>query len=92
MAEKNLNTRIINKHDTEENWLKATNFIPKAGEMIIYDADTNNPLPRMKIGDGVGYVNDLEFIGDSTEIEAITIDEIDTICGTVLYAASEVLL
>ena len=63
MTEKNLNTRIINKHDTEENWLKATNFIPKAGEMIIYDADANNPLPRMKIGNGVSYVGDLEFVG-----------------------------
>ena len=29
MAEKIMKTRIIHKHDTEENWNKATNFIPK---------------------------------------------------------------
>lgn len=29
MAEKILNSRVINKHDIESNWLKAANFIPK---------------------------------------------------------------
>lgn len=89
MAEKNLNTRIINKHDTEENWLKATNFIPKAGELIVYDIDSDYSYPRVKIGDGIKNVNSLDFIGTPG---AITTDEIDTICGTILYAASEVLL
>ena len=42
------NTRIQLKHDTETNWNKAVNFIPKAGEMIIYDADGTNPV-RIKI-------------------------------------------
>ena len=32
----NINTRIKNKIDTEENWKKATNFIPLEGEQIIY--------------------------------------------------------
>ena len=41
MAEKKINTRVTNKHDIEENWLKATNFIPLIGEMIIYDKDAN---------------------------------------------------
>lgn len=61
MAEKNLNTRIINKHDIAANWALATNFIPKLGEIIVYDADENNPEPRIKIGDGVNKVNDLKF-------------------------------
>ena len=38
-TEKNISSRIINKHDTEINWNKATNFIPKAGEIIVYDRD-----------------------------------------------------
>ena len=29
MVEKIINTFIIHKHDTEENWNKATHFIPK---------------------------------------------------------------
>ena len=43
MAEKNIKTRIIHKHDTEENWNKATNFIPKQGEIIVYDIDLHVP-------------------------------------------------
>jgi hypothetical protein len=54
--------RFQQKHDTEANWLKATNFAPLAGELIIYDADYDeekNPngykYPRIKIGiwDGI---------------------------------------
>ena len=37
MSEKKLNARIVHKHDVESNWLKATNFIPKQGEIIVYD-------------------------------------------------------
>ena len=61
MAEKILNTRLINKHDTEVNWLKATNFIPKQGEVIVYDVDENYPYERIKVGDGVCNVNELPF-------------------------------
>ena len=47
--EKIFQSRIQLKHDTEENWSKATNFIPKVGEIIIYDVDENNPIARFKI-------------------------------------------
>lgn len=60
--EKQINTRILQKHDLEENWLKAQNFVPKAGELIIYDADESHLYPRIKIGDGEKVVNDLPFI------------------------------
>ena len=49
--------RFQQKHDIEDNWLRAVNFAPLAGEVIIYDADydaENNPnghqSPRIKIG------------------------------------------
>ena len=61
MAEKNIKTRIIHKHDTEENWNKATNFIPKQGELIVYDNDSIYDYERFKIGDGITNVNDLPF-------------------------------
>lgn len=64
MAEKTLNTRIQQKHDIEANWLKAVNFIPKVGEVIVYDIDETHTTPRMKIGDGVKNINELEFIGE----------------------------
>lgn len=76
MAERNLNTRIVNKHDTETNWNKATNFIPKQGEIIVYDADSTYSYPRIKIGDGKTNVISLPFL-----ITAITYGEIDEICG-----------
>ena len=62
MATKNLKTRIQNKHDTEANWAKATTFKPLAGELIIYDKDSNNAKPRFKIGDGITTVTNLPFV------------------------------
>ena len=62
MATKSLKTRIQNKHDTEANWAKATTFRPLAGELIIYDADSNNAKPRFKIGDGSRTINNLPFV------------------------------
>lgn len=61
MAEKKLRTRMVQKHDTEENWLKASGFIPKQGEIIVYDEDSNCPYERIKIGDGINNVNILPF-------------------------------
>jgi len=45
----------------EANWVKAVNFIPKAGEIIIYDADENHNYARLKIGDGLTLINNLNF-------------------------------
>lgn len=70
MAEKTLNTRIQQKHDIEANWLKATNFIPKAGEIIVYDADAAHPFPRIKIGDDETVVSELPFITSQPDWEA----------------------
>ena len=77
MADKTLNGRIIHKHDTEVNWVKAENFIPKQGEIIIYDADSNYNYERIKIGDGTTNVNNLPFINN-----IITDSEIDNICNS----------
>lgn len=63
--EHSLKSRIINKHDIEANWIKAGDaenpFIPKKGEIIIYDPDDNYSYARMKIGDGVTNVTALLF-------------------------------
>lgn len=85
MAEKNINSRIIHKHDTEVNWAKAINFIPRQGELIVYDIDSTHDYERIKIGDGTTVVGSLPFAN-----EIITNDEIDEICGASIYAASEV--
>ena len=59
--EKQLNSRIQHKHDTEANWDKATSFIPKQGEIIVYDIDDNYFYERIKIGDGITPVTNLPF-------------------------------
>ena len=59
--EKNIYGRISQKIDTEANWLKAVNFIPNKGEIIIYEKDASHTYDRIKIGDGVSNVNDLPF-------------------------------
>ena len=61
MSEKNISSRIIHKHDIEANWNKATNFIPKAGEIIIYDKDETYDYERFKIGNGITTVTALPF-------------------------------
>lgn len=71
MAEKNIKSRIVHKHDTELNWSKATNFIPKQGEIIIYDIDSNHSYERFKIGDGITKVNNLPF-ADANKVDKIS--------------------
>lgn len=61
MSEQIFNTRIQQKHDVEANWVKAVNFIPKQGEIIVYDVDANYSYERFKIGDGIKKVNELPF-------------------------------
>ena len=71
MAEKKINNvRVINKHDTEANWLKATNFIPKQGELIVYDKDSTYNYERFKIGDGSTVVSSLPF-ADANKVDKV---------------------
>ena len=67
--------RFGQKHDIEANWLLASDFIPLEGEIIVYDADENNPVSRLKIGDGVLTVNELPFIGEDILNELQVIKE-----------------
>lgn len=61
MAITKLNTRLMQKYDTEENWGKASGFIPLKGEKIIYAPDDTHPYVREKTGDGVTAVTALPF-------------------------------
>ena len=56
-----LNLRFIHTHDTEENWNKLELFIPKAGEVIVYDVDEFFSYERFKIGDGVTELKNIPF-------------------------------
>lgn len=62
MAEKSLQARIQNKCDTTANWAKATNFVPKKGEIVVYSDGGGTGVPKMKVGDGTTVVESLKFI------------------------------
>ena len=87
MAEKILYSRLQQKHDIEANWLTASDFIPLAGEIIIYDKDEHNDCERFKIGDGATKINNLPFVH-----EPITMEDIDEICGFTIISGNEVKL
>ena len=71
---KAIKTRVQNKHDVEANWSKATEFIPLAGELIIYEPDSNYTYLRFKIGDGKTVVGSLPFLHTVRTAGDITVD------------------
>lgn len=77
MAEKTLNTRIINKNDIKENWDKATNFVPKKGEVILY-----NDLRKTKIGDGETTVVNLPYANETGSVHLVEGPATDKTAGT----------
>lgn len=82
MMQKEFASRIIHKHDIETNWNKATNFIPKQGEIIVYDIDDLHDYERIKIGDGVTVVTELPFYQENVayinESDNETITDVET--------------
>lgn len=80
MADKIIKSRIQLKNDLQENWDKATGFVPKDGEIIIYDVDSTYTYPRIKVGDGVNTVTNLPFMNDEITNEQID-SIIETVCG-----------
>lgn len=60
------NARYQQKIDTEANWNKAINFIPMKGEFIIYAKDDAHSTERIKIGDGVTPVTQLNFVSSES--------------------------
>lgn len=62
MSEKQISARTQQKIDTTANWAKATNFVPKKGEIIVYSDGGGTGVPKMKVGDGTTVVGSLKFI------------------------------
>lgn len=75
---KQINARFQQKHDIEANWIIAgeNGFVPKDGEIIVYDADGNFDYPRLKIGDGQKNVNELPFLDKAIWDQISTMNQI----------------
>lgn len=72
MSEKVFNTRIQMKHDTTANWSRTPRFVPKSGEIVVYDdyATVDGvAVPNFKIGDGISPGADLPFVSDDLRAE-----------------------
>lgn len=66
------------KYNTKEYWDNQIGYVPKAGEIIIYsDYDSIREdgqtiyIPKVKIGSGNAYVQDLAFVGDDIAIDLL---------------------
>ena len=78
MAKKQINVRLQQKHDIENNWITAgqNGFIPLSGEIIIYDIDDNYSYIRIKIGDGITNINNLTFIDEAIWEQIRTMNQV----------------
>lgn len=56
-----LNTRIQQKTDTVSSWQVHSSFIPLKGEIVVYQMEDGSD--KIKIGDGVSTVAQLDFFG-----------------------------
>ena len=61
-----MKARISLLHRTEADWLKFKSWVPEAGECILYDPDEHYAYTRIKVGDGIRNLQDLDFIIEST--------------------------
>ena len=91
MAQREIKTRVINKHDTAANWNNALTFIPKKGELIVYDVDSTHDYERFKIGDGETNVVELPFAtaGEADKLKtARTISLTGDVTGSTTFDGS----
>jgi hypothetical protein len=66
-----MKARISQLHMTEVEWRQYYDWIPEAGELVVYDPDSNYPYARIKIGDGIRPLKELDFFINSTITEIL---------------------
>lgn len=72
----NYNLKSVPFHATQAEWL-SINYIPKQGEIIIYDIDEVYSYLRFKTGDGVTQANELPFsLTTLTEVQIFVNNQI----------------
>lgn len=88
-----IKTRIQLKSDIQENWELIPNFVPLAGELIIYLPDDTHTYARIKIGDGETTIRNLNFVdagtlnGEQLNIVQSTIGSVDYFRAGVMTTA-----
>lgn len=64
-----MKARVSQLHKTAAEWAKFANWVPEAGEFVIYDPDSTIKYARIKVGDGKRKLSELEFFIDSTALD-----------------------
>lgn len=89
MSTRILKTRIQNKIDSEARWKNHPEFIPLAGEAIIYtDVNGDSDKVQIKFGDGITTIGKLPF-ATSPEASNVIIENVPSQSGTLTYNGSE---
>ena len=60
-----MKARVSQLHMTEAEWQKYSQLVPEAGELLVYDPDSNHSYSRIKVGDGTRTLKELDFFIDS---------------------------
>ena len=63
-----MKARVSNLHKTEAEWAKFNTWKPEAGELIVYDPDSNFKYARVKLGDGINTLEKLPFFIDQAAL------------------------
>ena len=63
-----MKARVSNLHKTAAEWLKLKDWKPEAGELIVYDPDSEFNYARVKLGDGSHTLTELPFFVDQAAI------------------------
>lgn len=76
MGEVEYNLKSVPFHATEAEWL-SIDYIPRQGELIIYDADETYNYIRFKTGNGLSQANKLPFsLANLSEVQAYVNNQI----------------
>lgn len=85
------NVKSVPFHATEAEW-SAIDYVPKVGEMIVYDKDESYDYPRFKTGDGVLQARLLPFsLATITETQVYVNNQINSAghLGRVILGSGE---
>lgn len=66
-----MKARISQLHKTEAQWDSTLPWIPEPGELVVYDPDEKHRYARIKVGDGVRTLHELDFFIDSAIAEML---------------------
>lgn len=60
-----MKARVSFLHKKEAEWLKFADWVPAAGELVVYDVDSEHSYARVKLGDGQRTLSELDFFINS---------------------------